>query len=298
MLLGLIGFPVGHTLSPIMHNAALKAVGIDGLYTAFEVAPEELGRFVRSLVDFGVRGFNVTIPHKEKIIPYLDRIDKDARLIGAVNTVVVRGGKTAGYNTDGKGFISSLRKDLGVMPGGKDFFMLGAGGAARAIAFSLASCGARRIVMTDIDKWKASNLAQAVSKETRCEAIAIERGCEAMREFLLNADVFINATPCGMKASDPALLEPASLHGGLKVYDVIYNPQETCLLRDARRRGIRAANGLGMLIEQGAKSFELWTGRKAPVAVMRKAVSVLGAPACHVRMQAGRQRSALRRRVR
>ena len=272
LLLGLIGHPVGHTLSPVMHNAALKSLGIDGAYSAFDVPPSGLKPFIRSLTEFGVRGFNVTIPHKERIIPCLDRLDKEAELIGAVNTVVVRNGKLAGYNTDGRGFIASLEEDLGVQPKGKRFFMFGAGGAARAIAFSLALRKAKRIVILDVDRKKSASLARAVAGKTKCEAVALRRSGTVMRELLLNTEVLINATPCGMKRADPSVVDKTLLHKGLAVYDVIYNPPATSLIRNAVRRGIPAANGLGMLINQGAQSFSLWTGKKPPVDVMRKAL--------------------------
>lgn len=269
---GLIGYPVRHTFSPLMHNAAFAALGINAAYLPFEVKPRELGFTISCMKSLGIRGLNVTIPYKEEVLKHLDEIDKEASLIKAVNTIVVKDGKLRGFNTDGKGFIRSLKESFGVLPKGKNFFMMGAGGASRAISFSLALAGARRIVLVDEIKNKAIKLAHSLARNTSCEAIAIKKDKNVIKELILNSDIFVNATPCGMKSSDPRLIEPSLLPRGILVYDIIYNPPITRLLREAKKRGARVANGTGMLLNQGVISFKLWTGKKAPIRVMRKAI--------------------------
>ncbi len=269
---GIIGYPVKHTYSPAMHNAAFRSLGINAVYVPFEVKPGDLKESLACLRSAGVRGFNVTVPHKENVIKYLDEVDREASLIRAVNTIVNEDGRLKGYNTDGKGFISSLEEDLAVTPKGKRFFILGAGGASRAISFSLALKGARRIVLVDTVREKAIKLAKSLAKIDTCEVIALKRDRLAMKEMLMNTDVLINATPCGMKDTDPRVIEPELLHKRLRVVDVIYNPGATKLLRDAGGKGAAVSNGTGMLLHQGLIAFRLWTGRKPPVEVMRRAL--------------------------
>lgn len=269
---GLIGYPVRHTFSPLMHNAAFETLGINAVYLSFEVRPEDLESVMRSAGALGMRGLNITVPYKEKALKYLDEIDKEAALIGAVNTIVIKEGRLKGYNTDGKGFVQSLREEFGIFPEGKRFFIMGAGGASRAISFSLALQGAGRIVLIDETADKALDLAMVLTKYTSCETIALKKDNKAMKEMILNSDVFINATPIGMKPHDPKVIDPDFLHKNLLVYDIIYNPKITALLGDARNKGAKTANGLGMLLNQGALSFSLWTGKKAPIHVMKKAL--------------------------
>jgi len=269
---GLIGYPVRHTFSPLMHNAAFETLGINAVYLPFEIKPDDLESVMRSAGALGIRGLNVTVPHKEKVLKYLDEIDKEASLIEAVNTIVVKDGKLKGFNTDGKGFVKSLQDEFGVQPKGKRFFIMGAGGAAKAISFSLALQGAGRMVIVDDVAGKAADLARSLAGHTVCDAIALKKDTKAMKEMILNSDVFINATPCGMKPHDPKIIDPNLLHKNLLVYDIIYNPRTTALLRDARNKGAKTANGIGMLLNQGVLSFSLWTGRKAPAHVMKKAL--------------------------
>ena len=269
---GVIGYPIKHTFSPLMHNAAFKSLGINAVYLAFEIKPGSLKFALSYMKSMGVCGFNVTIPHKEKILKYLDGIDKEAFLINAVNTVTIKNGRLKGFSTDGRGLLSSLKEKFGITPREKNFFIMGAGGASRAVSFSLALSGASRIVLVDEVKDKAIKLANSLSRNTPCEAIALKKDKKAMKELILDSDVFINATPCGMKQSDPRLIDPAFLHKGLFVYDLIYNPRVTRLLRDAKKRGARVSNGIGMLLNQGAISFNIWTGRKPPISVMKRAL--------------------------
>ncbi len=269
---GLIGYPTRHTFSPLMHNAAFQTLGINAVYLAFEVKPRDLGTAMHSLRTLGIKGLNVTVPYKEKVLKYLDEVEQEAKLIGAVNTITVKEGRLKGYNTDGRGLVRSLKEEFGILPKGKRFFIVGAGGASRAISFSLALDGAGRIVLIDEVEDKAASLSKSLSKHTDSEAIALKKDSKAVKEMILNSDVLINATPCGMKPSDPKVVEPDFLHKGLFVYDIIYNPRTTTLLRDARNKGGVTANGMGMLLNQGALSFNIWTGKRAPVHVMKKAL--------------------------
>ena len=259
-----MGYPVTHTLSPAMHNAACEVLGLDYVYIAFEVKPEAIKNAVEGIRALNLAGVNVTIPHKETVLPYLDEVDKEALLIGAVNTIVNRNGQLCGYNTDGRGFIESL-KEAGVRPERQRVLLTGAGGAARAIAFSLALHKASAVAIYDIDQHKARTLIQAVSKaEPLCQVV------EGRPENVQDYNIVINATPLGLKDSDPLPVDPSLLGQDHVVYDAIY--RKTKLLEQAQSRGAMAIDGSGMLLWQGALAFEIWTGKKPPVDVMRKAL--------------------------
>lgn len=269
---GVIGYPVRHTMSPLMQNSAFKALGINARYLPFEVLPENLKSAVEGLVAVGVKGFNVTIPHKQNIIKFLDKLDAPAKFLGAVNTVKIEGKKLIGFNTDGAGFIDSIKFDVKTSLKDKNIFIFGAGGASRAISFSLAGEKVKRIVFADIDRKKGKLLAEALSKKTGVEAIAVNSDKIAVRELILNSDILINASPSGMHKSDAELIDAEWLRKNLIVYDIIYNPSETKLLKAAKLRGLRAFNGINMLLRQGARSFEIWRGVRPPVAMMKKAL--------------------------
>jgi len=272
-LYGLIGYPVSHSYSPAMHNAAFKQLGINAEYVLFPVQPEKFKEGFANIIARGASGLNVTIPYKERMMEYLDKISESAKLIGAVNTVVVKNGKLFGENTDGKGFVKSFKLVTGKTPKGKNIFMFGAGGAAKSVGFEMAFSGARSLVIYDIFEDKAKALACRIAKNTSSFVKAVSsKDKEAMAEEILKADVLINASPCGMKKDDPKLLDKKLLHKGLVVCDVIYNPPETPLLKDAKRMGLKTMNGLGMLLYQGAAAFKFWTARQAPVGVMKKAL--------------------------
>lgn len=272
-LYGIIGYPARHTFSPAMHNAAFQSLGMNAVYLAFEVKPQDLCSAMNCLKVLGARGLNITVPYKEKVLRYLDEIEKEAELIGAVNTVAFTDGKSKGFNTDGKGFIRSLQEEFGISPKGRNFFIIGAGGASMAISFSLALSGAGRIVIVDEIADKAITLSKALSTRASCEAIALKKENKAVKEMILNSEVLVNTSPCGMKASDQKVIDPDFIYKGLLVYDIIYNPRATMLLRDARNMGAVPANGMGMLLNQGVLAFTIWTGKKAPVHVMKKALS-------------------------
>ena len=268
---GLTGYPVKHSLSPIMHNATFKALGINAEYKLFEKRPEELGYFLHSLSKENIYGLNVTIPYKEVVLKYLQWKSPEVKFTDAVNVIIVKDKNyLEGWNTDGIGFHRHLTMDLKFNPLGKSVVVLGAGGAAKAIINQLARHGAKNITIYDIDNDKSLNLAAKINKEfPKCNAIASD---SIEKLDIKNADLLINATPIGMKGDDPCLVDPDSLHPSLLVYDLIYNPPETKILKLAKQKGAPISNGLGMLLYQGVRSFELWTGQKAPVEVMRKAL--------------------------
>ncbi|MCG8432372.1 MAG: shikimate dehydrogenase [Candidatus Omnitrophica bacterium] len=270
LLYGLIGYPVGHSLSPGMHNAAFQALGIDAEYRLFEVSPAQLESFMMSLDTRDIRGFNVTVPHKEAVIGCLDLADEELspRGVKAVNTVVKRGERWKGFNTDIPGFLRHIREHID--PAGKRVALLGAGGAGKAVASALAAGNASRIVICDLEVRKLSETLEMIRQGLSYNAIFGVDSIEGLE--LADKDILINATPVGLKESDPCLIEREDLHQGLFVYDLIYNPPETKLLISAREAGLRCANGLGMLLYQGALAFEHFTGRQAPVEVMRKAL--------------------------
>ena len=272
---GLIGYPIKHSLSPAMHNAAFKKLKMNALYMLFEKTREEFPAAVRQLKAMGASGFNVTVPYKEEIIPYLDGLDAQAKRIGAVNTVLNQKGRFIGYNTDALGFIASLKEDLAFVPKGKSIFIIGAGGAARAIGFALAKEKAKLIVFCDCLAEKAERLAKDIK--------GIFPDCLVLGQTQGPAptiDLLVNASNCGMKNSDPLPIEPKILPAGIKVYDIIYNPSPTKLVKEAGKRGIKAINGLGMLLGQGRAAFEIWTKQKAPLSIMRGALrkAVSGKP--------------------
>ncbi len=267
-IVGLFGYPVEHTLSPYMHNAAFELLGLDYCYIPFNVHPDNLRTAAAAIKILNIGGVNITIPHKEAIIPYLDELDREAELIGAVNTILNKDGKLIGYNTDGKGFVKSLKEKSGIVPKGKSVIIIGAGGAARAIAFSLALEGAEKLLINDIVGEKAKELSCAVSTKTSTEAIYIKD----LKEGIGEVDILINATPLGMRKEDPLPVLPELLSQGLFVYDIVYNPPETSLLKEAKKRGAKTLGGLGMLLHQGMLSFKIWTGKEPPIDVMRKAL--------------------------
>jgi shikimate dehydrogenase len=267
---GLFGHPVGHSFSPGMHNAAFKSLGIDACYVAFPVSPEGLGEATRAIIALGIGGVNVTVPHKERVLPFLDGLSEEARLIGAVNTIEVRDGRLIGHNTDGRGFVRALRDDGGFAPEKKSFLIIGAGGAGRAIGFSLALAGASRIGYFDVDVRKATALAEDVRSKTGAGIDLVTPGDVAL--YAGACDCLVNATPLGMKPSDPLPLGKEVINGKHLVFDIVYNPPQTKFLTAAKTRGAKGLKGIGMLLYQGVIAFEVWTGKKAPAAVMKRSL--------------------------
>ncbi|NPB04024.1 MAG: shikimate dehydrogenase [Thermotogae bacterium] len=264
---GIIGHPVKHSLSPLMQTEAFKEAGIDAVYVPFEVEPENLEEAVSGLRALSVKGFNVTVPHKEKVAQLLDFLTEDAEFLGAVNTVKNENGKLTGYNTDAEGFLRSLIEE-GVELSEKKVLMFGAGGAARAVGYALLKGGVKFLNIVNRNFSRAKAVAELLSKRGNVLVYPLKES--TIDVLLKDADIIVNATSVGMKEDDPPLFDYSKIPEGITVVDIIYNPPETPLLKAAKEKGCRTVNGLGMLVHQGAVAFEVWTGRKAPVKKMRE----------------------------
>jgi shikimate dehydrogenase len=273
---GIIGDPIEHTMSPVMHNAAFQKLGLDFVYLPFRVKKEELSRAVDGVRALNIKGLNVTIPHKVAIIPFLDKLDPLAEKIGAINTIVNDEGVLTGYNTDATGFLQALLEQ-GVEPGGKTTVILGAGGASRAISFILAERGANLVILNR-KSGRAEELAQRMAQVFEKEITALPLSKENLAKVLARADILVNTTSVGMNPDIDETPVPAKLlKPGLIVFDIVYNPIQTRLLKEAEAAGAKTINGLDMLVWQGALAFEKWTGRKAPLELMkREAIKALG----------------------
>jgi shikimate dehydrogenase len=269
-LTGVFGYPIGHSLSPAMHNTAFRQCQLNFMYAAFQVKPEKLKEAVRGISALSFRGVNVTIPHKVAIMDFLDEINEEALEIGAVNTIVNEDGKLVGYNTDGQGFIQSLLEEMNRPLQGLSVTILGAGGAARAVAVSLARSGVSNIRIANRSLGKAEILAGHLSSRVSVSACTLDALTE---QGLAKTDLLINTTSVGMYPHvDEMPIPEKLLHDRLIVSDLIYNPLETKLLRTASSIGAQVHTGLGMFVHQGALAFQLWTGRQAPIPVMKDIV--------------------------
>jgi len=264
-IFGVLGDPVAHSLSPVMHNAAFKKLGMDAVYLAFRVSKDELGAAIRGAKSLGIAGLNVTIPLKEHALSFVD-VDEITKQIGAINTIDFSSGRSVGYNTDGIGSLRVLKETVGEIKG-TNVLILGAGGAAKAIAFYLDAEGAK-VTVANRTKERAVQLA---SRLNTADAIGLDA---EFKERIKNANVLINATSVGMHPHDNQTLVHAELmHPDLVVFDIVYNPLETRLLKEAKHAGVkRIVNGVKMLVYQGAASFKIWTNEEPPIAVMEKAV--------------------------
>ena len=271
--LGIIGHPIGHSISPLFQQAALDAIGFDGAYEAWDVAPDGVGEFVAGLRAPGTLGINVTVPHKEAVIPFLDEVDDWASTAGAVNTIVNRDGRLTGHNTDGIGFLRALRDGAGFDPRGRDVLVLGAGGSARGVVYALARAGIAQLFIANRTLERAERLASiAIDSGVAAEAMVLSDAPGATREVFL----IVNCTSMGMvhgPDEDGSPLSAANIPSTVLVNDLVYNPLETPLLREAARAGAATLGGIQMLVYQGAASFEMWTGHDAPVAVMLEAAT-------------------------
>jgi shikimate dehydrogenase len=264
---GIIGHPVKHSLSPLMQTEAFKEAGIDAVYVPFEVEPENLEEAVSGLRALSVKGFNITVPHKERVAQLLDFLTEDAEVLGAVNTVKNENGELTGYNTDAEGFLRSLVEE-GVELSGKRVLMFGAGGAARAVGYALLKGGVKFLNIVNRNFSRAKAVAELLGKRGNVLVYPLK---ESTVEVLLkDADVIVNTTSVGMKEDDPPLFDYSKIPEGITVVDIIYNPPETPLLKAAKEKGCKTVNGLGMLVHQGAVAFEIWTGKEAPVERMRE----------------------------
>ena len=269
---GLFGYPVEHSLSPAMHNSGFEKLGLNNIYLPFPVEEDNLGQAVEGVRGLNFKGINVTIPHKQNVIKYLDQLSEEAELIGAVNTIENKNGTLIGHNTDGRGFIRSLKEESDFSAPGSTAVIVGAGGAARAIAFQLALEGIDKLLISDLDQPKANKLSTELEEKVSVEVVAIKS--EELAGEMKNVDLLVDATPVGMHPNvdvEPVVGENL-LHSDLVVYDLVYNPKETVLLKAADKASAQSVSGLGMLLYQGVIAFEIWTGEKAPVEVMRKAL--------------------------
>jgi len=268
---GLFGYPLGHSLSAEMHNAAFRAVGMPAIYLPFERNPKQFLKLVRSKRRMILDGFNLTIPHKESILPYLNKIDPAAKFIGAVNTVKRSGNQWAGYNTDAFGFSEGLR-EVKFQARGKKAVILGAGGGARAAIVALLKSGISEVVIVNRTLMHGKNLAiEFQRKFPNATLRSAPENC--LKGELENTNLLVNATPIGIRQNDRSIVSRSQFpKKRILVYDLLYHFKETSLLKLASRLGNRIKNGETMLLMQGAKAFEIWTGRKAPVKVMRKAL--------------------------
>jgi shikimate dehydrogenase len=292
-LLGIIGWPVAHSFSPAMHNAALADRGLNYVYVPLPVQPHEVSTAVPALPTLGFRGVNVTIPHKQAVMPLLDEIEDAARAIGAVNTIVVtrnplsvtrepitdhasrltpHASRLAGYNTDWAGFLADLA-EWGVAVNGRDCLVLGAGGSARAVVYALATSGGRVQVVARRPE-QAAEVVMALRPFVGDGVVAIPLTDLATIAAKLTAPLIVNTTPLGMAPHPEGSPWPDDLPlpPGAFVYDLVYNPRETAFMRQAQAAGLPTANGLGMLLHQGARAFALWTGHTPNVKLMRAAV--------------------------
>lgn len=267
---GLMGYPVSHSLSPLMHNAAFSYLKINAQYKLFPLKEKEIGPFLKGAKCNNIFGLNVTVPYKEKVTPFLDSISCEARLIGAVNTIKFSGSKLLGFNTDGEGFLTHLREDLAFNPKGKNIAIIGAGGAARAISVYLSKVRPQLLSIYDIDRPKLSALVNHLKANFKDVNIKLANSIKELD--IRGADLLVNATPIGMKETDPCLIDKKFIHKRMLVYDLIYEPKQTKLLNAAKHKGARISNGLGMLLYQGTIAFEIWTGKKAPKKVMQNAL--------------------------
>jgi len=274
----ILGNPIAHTLSPAMYNAAFAAVGQNSVYIAFGIDEDGLGQAVGGLKALGVRGGNVTIPYKEKIIPYLDEISEEARLIGAVNTFYRDSWeRLCGANTDGPGFIAALRKKDPKVLSVSGAVILGAGGSARAVAVSLALAGIKEITLVNRDIEKARKLG-AVLLKLGCDAQCLDWSNPSLPAAVRAAGLLVNTTPLGMEPRTDSMppMQTAWISAKHFVVDLIYKPAQTKLLTEAEKRGAQTMNGSGMLLEQALLSYELFTGSRAPVEVMAGALERRG----------------------
>ncbi len=271
-LCGVIGDPVKHTLSPAMHNTAIAELGIDFVYLAFHVITPGLRAAVEGMRVLGIRGLNVTIPHKIAIVQFLDELDPLARDIGAVNTIVNEEGKLKGYNTDAAGFLQSLNA-AGFEPKGKKVVLLGAGGAARAMGFALAQAVSRITILNrKTTLTQAAILSTNLARVSGWKVVALELTPANLKNTMAEADLLVNATSVGMEpAIDETPIPADLLKPGITIFDVVYTPYQTRLLREAAAQGCQVISGLEMLVRQAALALELWTGKETPLEVMRAA---------------------------
>lgn len=268
-IVALIGHPVEHSFSPPMHNRAFEKLNMDYAYVAFDVEPANLKSAIEGAKALNIKGFNVTIPHKISVMEFLDEIDEVASLIGAVNTIDFKNMK--GYNTDGIGAVKAIEEVTSIK--GKNVVIAGAGGASRAISFYIAKYGADAMTILNRNPLKAQNLASDVSNSGLIGEVKSDSISE-INAYLADADILIDTTPVGMhpNVDDEPIATSQNMHEDLVVFDAVYNPNETVLLKEAIKAGAKPVYGIKMLLYQGAESFKIWTGHDAPVDEMEMAL--------------------------
>ena len=270
-LYGILGDPVAHSLSPLMQNRAFLENQIDAVYVPCHVSSDDLPAAVEGLRALGIAGVNVTIPHKEKIIPLLDQIDPTAQLIGAVNTVVNNAGTLIGYNTDASGFIRSVCQELKFSPAGRQVVLLGAGGACRAAVVALASAGVKSIIIANRHRERGENIINDLKPHFGgVHFYATNYSDISYLESLSVADLIVNTTSVGLHGEKMNFLPLEHIKGSALIFDMIYSLSETSLIKSARSANLHCADGLGMLAAQGEDAFSLWTGIQLPVGTMRQ----------------------------
>ena len=275
-VLCVIGHPIEHSMSPIMHNAALKELSLDYVYIAFNIPPNDLKKAVLGFKMFNIKGINVTIPYKETIIPYLDEIDPLAEKIGAVNTIKNEGKYLIGKNTDASGAKRALL-DAGCEITGKKALILGAGGAAKAVSFAISE-DLDAVYIANRTEKRAIKLAKDLTNKTTIKAVGKNMSINTLKNLVNDVDILINTTPLGMYPDiKESPISEEMLHNNLFVFDIVYNPLETRLLKEARKIGCKTLGGLDMFVNQGALAFEWWTGKKPNLNLMKeKVVEFLG----------------------
>jgi shikimate dehydrogenase len=269
----IIGYPIQHSLSPAMHNTAFKALKLPFQYSKIQLTPKQLPSFFRKLRNESYLGLNVTVPHKEAVVKFMDELSDEAKLIGAVNTIVIEDSRLKGYNTDGAGYLQSLVKETRLSLRDKRIVILGAGGAARAILASLCTQGVKQITIANRTFSRAKTLAKEFQKKfNKIQLKALPLPDDHIGSLFKETDLLINTTSAELKKMPFPPLPLNHLPRHAIVSDIIYRPKMTVLLKAAKKAGLKTHGGLGMLLYQGALAFELWTGKKAPLSAMKRAL--------------------------
>lgn len=270
-MIGLLGYPLKHSYSPAMQNAAFQKMGLNKIYVPIEVTEENLGDVIKGMSKMNFDGFNVTIPHKVNVIKYLDEIDELAKMIGAVNVVAIKEGRLKGYNTDGNGFLRSFKMGTGESVKKKNILIIGSGGASRAISMTMAVNGAEKIYICNRTFDKAVELAEDINKKTG-SSLAAALKYDDIENVLQYIDIIINTTSVGMHPDTDAMpIDKRFLDKRFIVCDIVYNPLKTKLLEEAEKVGCKTLTGISMLVYQGAEALRIWTGQVPPVEIMFEA---------------------------
>lgn len=269
-----LGHPIGHTLSPVMHNSSIQALGMDAIYLAFDAPPEKLMQILNGMRDMGFGGVNLTVPLKEVAFRGCDELAESAKITGSVNTIeFLPDGRLRGHSTDGYGFVTAVKESFGVAVDRQSIFVLGSGGAGRAVAITCAAAGAGQITVSDIDAERAAKVVAEIGElfpEVKVDSAGTD--AESWGSAVAGASLIIQATPIGMNPGDKPLLPSAAFRKGQMLFDLIYMYPETGIMQEAIAAGAKASNGLGMLLHQGARSFKIWTGIDPDITAMRTAL--------------------------